>query len=65
MQMSDMHSRNGLKKIHANFPEIQRDLGTAFSRYRDNEKVVGGIIGIWARMSVDAVLRDRLEDGGQ
>ena len=60
-----MQTRSGLKKIHANFAEIQRNLEAAYDKYRDNEKVMGGIVGVWARMSVDGVLRDKLEDEGQ
>ncbi|KAJ3557697.1 hypothetical protein NM688_g1332 [Phlebia brevispora] len=63
--LPDLGTRSGLKNVHANFPSIQRGLEAAYDKYQDNEKVRGGIVGIWARMCVDAILRDKLFKGGQ
>lgn len=60
-----LETRSGLKKVHANFEDIQSKLETTFSRYDGNEKVMGGIVGIWARMCVDAILRDKLFKAGE
>lgn len=60
-----METRSGLKKIHANFPQIQKQIDTTFAKYKGNDKVMGGIVGIWARMCVDSILRDRLWAGGE
>lgn len=60
-----MNTRGGLKKIHANFPEIQRQLDSSYLKYESNEKVIGGIVGIWGRMAVDSILRDKLVDAGE
>ena len=37
---------SGLKRIHANFPIIQKRLEAAYTKYAGNEKVMGGIAGI-------------------
>ena len=63
--MAGLDTRSGLKRIHANFPIIQRKLEAAYTKYTDNEKVIGGIAGIWARMCVDSILRDKLVDAGR
>ncbi|KAJ3533482.1 hypothetical protein NM688_g7276 [Phlebia brevispora] len=52
------------KKIHAGFSDIQSNLDVAFRKYEGNEKVMGGIVGIWARMCVDSILRDKLFEAG-
>ena len=60
-----MGTRSGLKKIHANFAAIQKQLDASYDKYRDNERVSGGIVGIWGRMSVDSILRTKLVDAGE
>ncbi|KAI0088188.1 hypothetical protein BDY19DRAFT_1071816 [Irpex rosettiformis] len=60
----DLNKRSGLKKIHANFDEIQKNLDAAYTKYQDNEKVAGGIVGIWAAMCADSLLRNRLFHAG-
>lgn len=59
-----MDTRSGLKKVHTNFEEIQRNLDAAYTRYSGNEKVAGGIVGIWSKMSKDAILRDKIMRSG-
>ncbi|THH00039.1 hypothetical protein EW026_g2433 [Hermanssonia centrifuga] len=58
--LPDLETRSGLTKIHNNFPQIQKNLQAAYTKYEGNAKITGGIAGIWARMSIDVILRDRL-----
>ncbi|KZT70478.1 hypothetical protein DAEQUDRAFT_667559 [Daedalea quercina L-15889] len=60
----DLTTRSGLKKTHARFSEISKKLDAAYTKHVDNEKIVGGIVGIWAKMSADALLRDKLFKDG-
>ena len=59
-----MSTRQGLKKIHTNFDEIYTKLDTEYQRHLRNEKVRGGIVAIYAKMCVDAVLRNMLFERG-
>lgn len=61
-----MSRRSGLKRIHNRFAEIYNKLSEAFDQAASigNEKVMGGIVGIWAKMSVDALLRNKLFRAG-
>ena len=61
----DLETRSGMRRIHAQFDEIQPRLEEAYNKYGDNEKVVGGIVGIWAKMSMDSLLRDKLVGAGE
>ena len=61
----EMNTRSGLRKVHVNFPVLQRQLDASYQKYEGNEKVIGGIIGIWGRMAVDAILRDKLVNAGE
>jgi hypothetical protein len=36
-----------------------------YKKHLGNEKIMGGIVGIYAKMSVDAILRDRIFKAGQ
>lgn len=55
-----MSTRQGLKKIHTNFDKIYSKLDTEYQRHLNNEKIRGGIVAIYAKMCVDAVLRNKL-----
>ena len=59
-------SRSGLKKVHNNFPQIYRKLDAAYvgAQQRRLEKLMGGIVGIWAKMCSDSILRDKLFNEG-
>lgn len=57
---ADLDTRGGLKRVHSNFEEIQRNLNAAYTKYSGNDKVVGGIVGIWSKMSGDALLRNKI-----
>ncbi|OCH85948.1 hypothetical protein OBBRIDRAFT_807128 [Obba rivulosa] len=58
--LPDLTTRNGLKKVHSRFDEIYSRLDKAYITSKDNPKMMGGIVGIWAKLSVDAILRDKL-----
>ncbi|EMD40211.1 hypothetical protein CERSUDRAFT_122273 [Gelatoporia subvermispora B] len=58
-ELPDLSTRSGLKKIHEDFDNIYRKLDRAYSS-ENNPKMMGGIVGIWAKMSADALLRDKL-----
>ncbi|KAI0071533.1 hypothetical protein K474DRAFT_1652388 [Panus rudis PR-1116 ss-1] len=62
----DMSRRSGLKKIHHRFAEIYNKLSEAFDEAArvQNDRVMGGVVGIWAKMSVDALLRNKLFRAG-
>ncbi|KAI0944889.1 hypothetical protein AcV7_001571 [Taiwanofungus camphoratus] len=56
----DLTTRSGFKKIHVRFNDIHKKLDEVFRRNADNDKIAGGIVGIWAKMCDDAILRDKL-----
>ncbi|PIL28173.1 hypothetical protein GSI_09710 [Ganoderma sinense ZZ0214-1] len=62
LKLPDFTTRHGLKKAHARFNEIYKKLDGTYTaaRRRDNEKVMGGVVGIMAKMCADALLRDKL-----
>ncbi|TFY59068.1 hypothetical protein EVJ58_g6015 [Rhodofomes roseus] len=62
--LPDLTTRSGLKKAHARFNEISKKLDAAYTKGAGNEKIMGGIVGIWAKMSADALLRDKLFKAG-
>ncbi|KAF8986510.1 hypothetical protein BDQ17DRAFT_1393667 [Cyathus striatus] len=61
--LPDLSTRGGLKKVHSNFDAIYRRIEDAYSKY-DNEKLRAGIVGIYAKMSVDSLLRNKLFERG-
>ncbi len=61
----DLTTRHGLKKIHAKFDTIYARLDGAYEAYRHEEKITGGIIGVYARMCADDLIRDRLYNKGK
>ncbi|KAI1791760.1 hypothetical protein LXA43DRAFT_1181643 [Ganoderma leucocontextum] len=66
LKLPDLTTRHGLKKAHARFNEIYEKLDAAYTsaERNGNEKVMGGIVGIMAKMCADALLRDKLFDKG-
>ena len=64
--VADLTTRSGLKKVHTNFSDIYNKLNSAYiaAQQRGNEKFMGGIVGVWAKMCADAILRDRLFNEG-
>jgi hypothetical protein len=65
LSFSDLSSRSGLKKVHANFVKIYRRLDNAFEKNMGNDKIMGGIVGIYAKMCADSILRDKLFKAGR
>lgn len=64
---TDLTTRHGLKKIHARFNDYHKRLDAAYTSARrcGNEKVMGGVVGIMAKMCADAILRDKLFQKGR
>ncbi|KAJ3855420.1 hypothetical protein EV368DRAFT_72312 [Lentinula lateritia] len=60
----DLSSRSGLRRVHSNFDAIWRRLDGAYTKYERNERILIGIVGIYARMCADAILRDKLFQQG-
>ncbi|KAJ6532723.1 hypothetical protein DFH09DRAFT_993655 [Mycena vulgaris] len=63
-ELPDISTRSGLKKVHANFDSIYRRLDTAYTRNESNVRLKRGIVGIYARMCVDSILRNKLFQRG-
>ncbi|TFK85225.1 hypothetical protein K466DRAFT_552464 [Polyporus arcularius HHB13444] len=61
-ELPDLSTRSGLKKVHAHFNDIYKKLDSAYvgAQRRGNEKLMGGIVGVWAKMCADANMRDKL-----
>ncbi|KDR72536.1 hypothetical protein GALMADRAFT_73678 [Galerina marginata CBS 339.88] len=63
-ELPDLTSRSGLKKVHTNFSVIYEKIAKVYQRHPENVKIRGGIVGIFAKMCVDSLLRDKLMDKG-
>lgn len=64
LDLPDLSTRSGLKKVHANFDSIYRRIDKVYQRNANNERIRGGIVGIYAKMSVDSILRNKLFERG-
>lgn len=62
---ADLTTRRGLKKVHADFTRIYDRMNAMYNSNRDKEKITGGIVGIWAKMSTDSILRNKLFEKGK
>jgi hypothetical protein len=60
----DLTKRSGLKKVHADFSNIYRRLSDVYDNHRENEKITGGVVGIFAKMCAYSLLRDKLFEKG-
>jgi len=60
----DLTTRSGLKKVHTNFERIYNRIDNAYQRDLANYKIRGGIVGIFAKMCVDSILRNKLFEKG-
>lgn len=61
----DLTTRAGLKRVHSDFSNIYRRLNDFYNNHSTNEKITGGVVGIFAKMCADSILRDKLfEKGG-
>ncbi|KAI0697339.1 hypothetical protein C8T65DRAFT_755476 [Cerioporus squamosus] len=62
LKLPDITTRHGLKKVHARFSEIYKKLNAAYNagKREGNEKIMGAVVGMMAKMCSDAILRDKL-----
>ncbi|KAE9390321.1 hypothetical protein BT96DRAFT_1002393 [Gymnopus androsaceus JB14] len=49
-KIPDLSTRGGLKCVHSNFDGIWQCLDGAYTKYARNPRVLGGIVGIYAKM---------------
>ncbi|EIN09025.1 hypothetical protein PUNSTDRAFT_68270 [Punctularia strigosozonata HHB-11173 SS5] len=65
-EIPPLTKRRGLKQIHENFETLYGRLDAVYKVYEEEgkEMVLGGIIGIFAKMCSDALLRDKLFEKG-
>ncbi|PPQ78318.1 hypothetical protein CVT25_011689 [Psilocybe cyanescens] len=63
-ELPDLTSRSGLKKVHANFNPIFARIESVCHKNPQNYKIRGAIVGIFAKMCVDSLLRDKLFEKG-
>jgi len=40
-------------------------MNTMYNKNLDKDKITGGIVGIWAKMSTDSILRNKLFEKGK
>ncbi|KDR72533.1 hypothetical protein GALMADRAFT_101649 [Galerina marginata CBS 339.88] len=59
-KLPDLGTRGGMKKIHANFDEIYARMEKLYQESGNNIKVQGAIVGLFAKMSIDSILRNKL-----
>lgn len=62
---ADLTTRRGLKKVHSDFTRIYDRMNAMYNNNLEKEKVTGGIVGIWAKMSTDSILRNKLFEKGE
>ncbi|KAF8962291.1 hypothetical protein BDZ97DRAFT_1120677 [Flammula alnicola] len=62
--LPDLTTRSGLKKVHANFNAIYARIDKVYEKNLNNEKIRGAIVGIFAKMCVDSILRNKLFEKG-
>ncbi|EGO29215.1 hypothetical protein SERLADRAFT_359379 [Serpula lacrymans var. lacrymans S7.9] len=63
-QLPDLTTRSGLKKLFTNFDVFYRRLDNAYEANIENDKMTGGIIGIFTKMCADSILRTKLFEKG-
>jgi hypothetical protein len=63
-QLPPLNTRKGLKQLHADFDTLYGRLDAAYKMYEKEgkEMVMGGIVGIFAKMCTDSLLRNKLFD---
>ncbi|KAF9063495.1 hypothetical protein BDP27DRAFT_1335047 [Rhodocollybia butyracea] len=64
LQIPDLSKKSGLKKVFANFDATYERLDAIFQQYVENDRIVGGIVGIYTQMCEDSVLRTKLCSNG-
>lgn len=63
--LPDLTTRSGLKKVHMNFDVLHDRLEKLYRDHASNEKITAAVIGIYAKMCVDSILRDKLFKAGK
>ncbi|KAF5340215.1 hypothetical protein D9611_007974 [Ephemerocybe angulata] len=64
LQLPDLHTRRGLKKINNHFDTIYAKLDDTYRRHLDHERIRGGVIAIYSKMCIDSLLRNKLFERG-
>ncbi|KAH9477960.1 hypothetical protein JR316_0010193 [Psilocybe cubensis] len=60
LHLPDLNSRNGFKKVYADFDVIHDRLQTLFDNSKDSVRVRGAIVGILGKMCTDSLLRNKV-----
>ncbi|KAK7047902.1 hypothetical protein VNI00_006230 [Paramarasmius palmivorus] len=64
LELPDLTTRSGLKKVHAKFDAIVGRLDQVYAEHEDNVRIAGGVVGIYAKMCADSILRNKLFQRG-
>ncbi|KIY63600.1 hypothetical protein CYLTODRAFT_425967 [Cylindrobasidium torrendii FP15055 ss-10] len=64
LNLPDLTTRSGLRKVHAEFDTIYRRLNATYEQNSGNVKIMGAVAGTYAQMCVDVLLRDKLFEKG-
>ncbi|KAL4078118.1 hypothetical protein V8B97DRAFT_2102188 [Scleroderma yunnanense] len=64
LELPDLTRRSGLKKVYNNFDVVYKRIDSLYAANASNEKIAGGIVGIYTKMCADAILRNRLFQHG-
>ncbi|KLO10590.1 hypothetical protein SCHPADRAFT_832329 [Schizopora paradoxa] len=60
LDIPDLETRNGLRKIHLNFTTVNRQLDNLWKQYGTIDRVAGTVALIFSKMCSDALLGDKL-----
>ncbi|EIW77014.1 hypothetical protein CONPUDRAFT_129170 [Coniophora puteana RWD-64-598 SS2] len=60
LELPDLSTRSGLKRVHADFDKISERLEDVYKANAANERILGGIISIYTLMCADSILRNKL-----
>ncbi|VDB88342.1 unnamed protein product [Peniophora sp. CBMAI 1063] len=62
LKIPDLSSRHGLKQVHKHFDDtaVKLDQLYKFAIWAENDRVLGGTIAIYTKMSADSLLRNRI-----
>ncbi|KAH7882394.1 hypothetical protein F5I97DRAFT_1816994 [Phlebopus sp. FC_14] len=64
LELPDLTKRSGLKKVYNNFDAIYKRIDDLYVANSGNEKITGGIVGIYTKMCADSILRNKLFQKG-
>ncbi|KIJ63203.1 hypothetical protein HYDPIDRAFT_176220 [Hydnomerulius pinastri MD-312] len=64
LELPDLTRRSGLKKVYNNFDVIYKRIDGVYVANAGNEKILGGIVGIYTKMCADSILRNLLFQRG-